>query len=35
MHALSGSVDEPLAKIPYEELDPGAAALASVMDRYR
>ena len=35
MHDLSGSVREPLAKIPYEELNPGAEVLASVMKRYR
>ena len=35
MHDLSGSVDQPLAKIPYEELNPGADKLATLMDRYR
>lgn len=35
MHDLSGSVDEPLAKIPYSELSPGKETLATVMDRYR
>ena len=35
MHDLSGSVDRPLAKIPYEELNPGADTLARVMSRYR
>lgn len=35
MHDLSGSVDEPLAKIPYERLNPGPDTLASVMKRYR
>ena len=35
MHDLSGSVDQPLAKIPYEELDPGKDNLAKIMDRYR
>jgi len=35
MHDLSGSVDQPLAKIPFAELDPGAENLAKVMDRYR
>jgi 2-oxoglutarate ferredoxin oxidoreductase subunit beta len=35
MHDLSGSVDEPLSKIPYSELNPGKEALSEVMDRYR
>lgn len=35
MHGLSGSVDRPLASIPYEELNPGKEALAKVMSRYR
>ncbi len=35
MHYLSGSVDRPLAKIPYEELNPGSGTLKKVMDRYR
>ncbi|NOX70746.1 MAG: 2-oxoacid:ferredoxin oxidoreductase subunit beta [Gammaproteobacteria bacterium] len=35
MHDLSGSVSEPLSKIPYEELNPGADQLASLMDQYR
>ena len=35
MHGLSGSVDQSLSKIPYEELNPGADVLASVMKRYR
>jgi 2-oxoglutarate ferredoxin oxidoreductase subunit beta len=35
MHQLSGSVAEPLAKIPYEDLNPGAGRLAGVMGRYR
>jgi 2-oxoglutarate ferredoxin oxidoreductase subunit beta len=35
MHDLSGSVDRPLSKIPYDELNPGPRTLASVMDRYR
>jgi 2-oxoglutarate ferredoxin oxidoreductase subunit beta len=35
MHDLSGSVDEPLAKIPYSELSPGKGTLSKVMDRYR
>ncbi len=35
MHDLSGSTDRPLAKIPYEELNPGKDVLAEVMARYR
>ena len=35
MHDLSGSVDQPLANIPYEELNPGKATLSDLMDRYR
>jgi 2-oxoglutarate ferredoxin oxidoreductase subunit beta len=35
MHDLSGSVDTPLAKIPYEELNPGSKTLDTLMDRYR
>jgi len=35
MHELSGSVDRPLAHIPYEELNPGSEKLAKLMDRYR
>jgi 2-oxoglutarate ferredoxin oxidoreductase subunit beta len=35
MHELSGSVDRPLAKIPYDELNPGPEKLADLMDRYR
>jgi 2-oxoglutarate ferredoxin oxidoreductase subunit beta len=35
MHKLSGSVDRPLASIPYGELNPGKETLAKVMSRYR
>jgi 2-oxoglutarate ferredoxin oxidoreductase subunit beta len=35
MHDLSGSVETPLSKLPYEDLSPGKDALAKVMDRYR
>ncbi|MDH4047451.1 MAG: 2-oxoacid:ferredoxin oxidoreductase subunit beta [Gammaproteobacteria bacterium] len=35
MHNLSGSVDKPLASIPYQELNPGKEMLAKVMSRYR
>ncbi len=35
MHDLSGSVETPLSKLPYADLNPGKDALARVMDRYR
>jgi 2-oxoglutarate ferredoxin oxidoreductase subunit beta len=35
MHDLSGSVETPLSKLPYEDLNPGKVALAEVMNRYR
>jgi hypothetical protein len=35
MHDLSGSVEQPLSQIPYEELNPGKEKLAKLMDRYR
>ena len=35
MHDLSGSVKQPLAKVPYEDLVPGKEKLSKVMDRYR
>ena len=35
MHDLSGSVDTPLSQLPFDDLNPGADALAKVMDRYR
>jgi 2-oxoglutarate ferredoxin oxidoreductase subunit beta len=35
MHHLSGSVRTPLSQLPYEALNPGPAALAKVMNRYR
>jgi 2-oxoglutarate ferredoxin oxidoreductase subunit beta len=35
MHDLSGSIDTPLSKIPYEKLNPGKKALEKLMDRYR
>jgi len=35
MHDLSGSVEGPLARIPYDELNPGAGTLSTVMGRYR
>ena len=35
MHDLSGSVEQPLSKVPYEDLVPGKEKLSKVMDRYR
>ena len=35
MHGVSGTVERPLVEIPYEELCPGSAALAELMDEYR
>ena len=35
MHETGGTVDGPLADLPYEELCPGAAALDKLMDRFR
>jgi 2-oxoglutarate ferredoxin oxidoreductase subunit beta len=35
MHNLSGTVERPLSKIPYEELNPGAESLNKLMSRYR
>ncbi len=35
MHALSGTVERPLASISYDELNPGKETLAKVMGRYR
>ena len=35
MHALNGTVDQPLATIPYERLCPGGAALAALQEEYR
>ena len=35
MHDLSGSVEQPLSQIPYQELNPGDDKLAKLMDRYR
>jgi len=35
MHDLSGSVEQPLAKVPYGDLVPGKEKLSKVMDRYR
>ena len=35
MHDLSGSVDQPLSQIPFQDLNPGKDTLANLMDRYR
>ena len=35
MHDLSGSVEQPLSQIPYQDLNPGSANLSKLMDRYR
>ena len=34
MHALNGTVDEPLAEIPFERLCPGSAALAELQKEF-
>jgi 2-oxoglutarate ferredoxin oxidoreductase subunit beta len=35
MHAVSGTANRPLVEIPYQELCPGSAALATLMEEYR
>jgi 2-oxoglutarate ferredoxin oxidoreductase subunit beta len=35
LHEVSGTVEEPLNRIAYEKLSPGAGALAKLMERYR
>jgi 2-oxoglutarate ferredoxin oxidoreductase subunit beta len=35
MHAVNGTVDEPLTRVPYEQLCPGSAALEALQDEYR
>jgi 2-oxoglutarate ferredoxin oxidoreductase subunit beta len=35
MHEMNGTVPRPLAEVPYEELCPGSAALARLMDEHR
>lgn len=35
LHDLSSTVEEPLSKLPYEELNPGREKLAKLMSRYR
>jgi 2-oxoglutarate ferredoxin oxidoreductase subunit beta len=34
MHQLNGTVDEPLAEIPFERLCPGGAALAELQKEF-
>jgi 2-oxoglutarate ferredoxin oxidoreductase subunit beta len=35
MHAVNGTVEEPLIDVPYEALCPGSAALGVLMDEFR
>ena len=35
MHDLSGTVEQPLSQIPFQELNPGSDELNKLMDRYR
>jgi 2-oxoglutarate ferredoxin oxidoreductase subunit beta len=35
MHALANTSDRPLARIPYEELCPGSAALDKLQESFR
>jgi 2-oxoglutarate ferredoxin oxidoreductase subunit beta len=35
MHGGSGTLEQPLIELPYEELCPGSGALAELMDEYR
>ncbi|HEY4659551.1 MAG TPA: 2-oxoacid:ferredoxin oxidoreductase subunit beta [Gemmatimonadaceae bacterium] len=35
MHAVNGSVEQPLAELPYEELCPGSAELSTLMEEFR
>jgi 2-oxoglutarate ferredoxin oxidoreductase subunit beta len=35
MHELNKTVATPLVNLPYEQLCPGSAALAALMDEYR
>jgi hypothetical protein len=34
MHEMLQTTDVPLNQVPYEELHPGAAGLASILKRY-
>ena len=35
MHSDASTVETPLARLPYEELNPGSGQLADLMNRYR
>ena len=35
MHGVAGTVPTPLVDLPFEELCPGSAELAELMDEYR
>jgi 2-oxoglutarate/2-oxoacid ferredoxin oxidoreductase subunit beta len=35
MHAVNATVDEPLTRVPYEQLCPGSAALDALQEEYR
>ncbi len=34
MHEMMNTTDVPLNQLPYEQLQPGAAGLASILKRY-
>jgi 2-oxoglutarate ferredoxin oxidoreductase subunit beta len=35
MHSVSGTIERPLVELPFEEICPGSAALAELMEEYR
>src|SRR5688500_3852699 len=35
LHGVNGTVDEPLTRLPYDDLCPGSAALAALQEEYR
>jgi 2-oxoglutarate ferredoxin oxidoreductase subunit beta len=35
MHSVNGTIDEPLTRLPYEQLCPGSAALQALQEEYR
>jgi 2-oxoglutarate ferredoxin oxidoreductase subunit beta len=35
MHGVNGTIDEPLTRVPYEQLCPGSAALEALQEEYR
>jgi len=35
MHAVSGTIERPLVDLPFDEICPGSAALAELMEEYR